>query len=75
MANVDLLFIILSAAKPKPDYLLADKLAIYGLYNHIDVAIGVNKVDVGSLDEEIRCSAFFSRKRTGAKRCAHIAER
>lgn len=53
VANVDLLFVILSAAKPKPDYLLADKLIIYGLYNHIDIVIGINKVDVGALEAEI----------------------
>lgn len=53
VANVDLLFIILSAEKPKPDLLLADKLMIYGRHNHIDVAIGVNKIDAGDLAGEI----------------------
>lgn len=45
VANVDQLMVILSAAKPKPDFLLADKLAIYAAREGIDVILGINKCD------------------------------
>ena len=51
VANLDLLIIVLSAKKPKPDFLLADKLIIYSKYNEIPCAIAVNKCDVGTANE------------------------
>ena len=47
VANLDSLLIVLSAKKPKPDFLLADKLLIYAKYNHIPCAIVINKCDSG----------------------------
>ncbi len=54
VANLDMLLIVLSAKKPKPDYLLADKLIIYARYNNIPCAIAVNKCDSGKPDETVR---------------------
>lgn len=54
VANLDMLLIVLSAKKPKPDYLLADKLIIYAKYNKIPCSIVVNKCDSGTPDDTIR---------------------
>lgn len=51
VANLDFLLIVLSAKKPKPDFLLADKLLIYAKYNHIPCAIVINKCDSGVADD------------------------
>ena len=50
VANIDLLFIVLSAENPPADLLLADKLIVYGLYNDVNVVLGINKIDVGQSD-------------------------
>ena len=54
VANLDMLLIVLSAKKPKPDFLLCDKLLIYAKYNNIPCAIVVNKCDSGKPDDIIR---------------------
>lgn len=45
IANLDQLFIVLSS-KPKPDFILVDKLIIYCLLNEIKPYIVVNKIDL-----------------------------
>ncbi len=48
VANVDMLLIVLSAKKPKPDFLLADKLSVYAQYNLINYAVVINKCDAAA---------------------------
>lgn len=54
VANLDLLLIVLSAKKPKPDFLLADKLIIYSKARGIPCAIVVNKCDSGTSNDICR---------------------
>lgn len=50
VANIDKLFIIISADKPTPDLLLVDKLLIYCERLNIMPALVINKCDVASKD-------------------------
>lgn len=54
VANLDLLLIVLSAKKPKPDLLLADKLIMYAKYNNIPCMVAVNKCDTGDPSDIMR---------------------
>ena len=55
VANIDLLLIIVSAGKPKPDLGLVDKLLLYAAQGGIPAAIGVNKLDTDrGMAEEIQ---------------------
>lgn len=45
VANVDALVIAVSAKKPAPDWLLADKLLLYAAHCNIKPAIVINKID------------------------------
>lgn len=45
VANVDQLFIVVSAAKPAADYGLVDKMLIYALHSDLPAVIGINKLD------------------------------
>lgn len=47
VANIDLLIIVLSAGKPKPDFLLCDKLIIEAHRNRIEPLLVLNKLDAG----------------------------
>ena len=47
VANIDMLVIVISADKPEPDLVMADKLLLYAEYNSLDVVIAVNKMDAG----------------------------
>ena len=53
VANIDLLVIVISADKPEPDLVMADKLLLYAEYNSLDVVIAVNKMDAG--EDRISC--------------------
>lgn len=46
VANIDLLLVVISAHKPKPDFLLVDKLLIYAKNCGILPALVVNKTDL-----------------------------
>ncbi|MBC8538032.1 ribosome small subunit-dependent GTPase A [Christensenellaceae bacterium NSJ-63] len=55
VANIDLLLIIVSAGKPKPDLGLVDKLLLYAAQGGIPAAIGVSKLDTDrGMAEEIQ---------------------
>ncbi|MDR3121717.1 MAG: ribosome small subunit-dependent GTPase A [Clostridiales bacterium] len=45
-ANVDQLLIVLTLSAPAPDFMLADKLILHALMNHITPAICFNKSDL-----------------------------
>lgn len=66
VANIDLLIIVLSAAKPKPDLLLADKLILQAELARIPTAICLNKTDAADdtafaddLKNQYRCYPFL----------------
>ncbi|MGI6664101.1 MAG: ribosome small subunit-dependent GTPase A [Christensenellaceae bacterium] len=52
VANIDLLLVVVSAKKPKPDFMLVDKLLIYAMYYGIAAAIGMNKMDQAADETE-----------------------
>ncbi len=71
VANIDLLLIVVSADKPKPDLLLVDKLLLYGAYHQIPAAIGVNKCDTGGETKE---TVFREYAGSGARLLAFSAQ-
>lgn len=46
VSNIDILLIIVSAKKPKPDFMLIDKLIIEAQRNDIEPVICINKTDI-----------------------------
>lgn len=46
VANISLLFIVLSASLPEPDFLLTDKLILEAVSNDIEPIILINKTDI-----------------------------
>lgn len=46
VSNIDILLIIVSAKKPKPDFMLVDKLIIEAQRNDIEPVICINKTDI-----------------------------
>ncbi len=66
VANIDLLIIVLSASKPKPDLLLADKLILQAELARIHPAVCLNKTDAAadeafaaSLQEQYKSYPFY----------------
>jgi ribosome biogenesis GTPase len=53
VANVDQLVIVMSLAKPEPNYLILDRFLVMAERKQVDIVIGFNKVDLAS-DQEIR---------------------
>lgn len=53
VANIDKLIIVIAAANPEPDYLLADKLTVAALASGITPVICVNKTDIADAEEII----------------------
>ena len=47
LANIDKMFVVV-AVKPKPDFMLVDKLIIHALNNNIEPILVVNKIDIAS---------------------------
>lgn len=54
VANLDKLLVVLSALQPAPDWPLADRLLMGALDQAVDVALAVNKCEMG--DEVYRCA-------------------
>jgi len=53
VANIDYMFIVIAAGKPKPDYLLLDKQIMTAEYNNCTPIIVVNKSDLEEADKII----------------------
>ena len=51
-ANIDKLLLVLSAGKPAPDLILADKLLIQAEKNKIEPVILINKTDMDRIQAE-----------------------
>lgn len=61
LANVDLLFIIVSTVEPKPNFMVIDKMTVLALKNDIEPVIVINKTDLCEHEdlEQIYTSAGF----------------
>lgn len=51
VANVDLLIMVVAAAKPDPDLFILDQLTAIARFNGIDVLMVINKADLKNADE------------------------
>ncbi len=72
VANVDQLFIVVSAAKPLVDYTLVDKLLIYALHHGISAVLGINKMDQNKKGRAQQITARY--QKCGAKILLFSAE-
>ena len=72
VANVDQLLVIVAASKPKPDLLLADKLAISAKAQGIEFIFGVNKCDTEQ--EEAYAALAAQYEKAGGKVCTFSAK-
>ena len=52
VANIDILFIVISAAFPEPDLLLTDKLILQAVTNGIEPVLVINKSDIAEKGRE-----------------------
>ena len=51
VANVDLLIMVVAAAKPDPDLFILDQLTAISRFNNIDVLMVINKADLKNAEE------------------------
>ena len=54
VANIDALFIVASADRPKPNLYVVDRLSAFAVYHHIRPVIVFSKTDLGSVESEAR---------------------
>ena len=65
VANIDTLFIVLSAQLPEPDFLLADKLILEAVKNNIEPILIINKIDsadialLEKIDTQYKCFSLL----------------
>lgn len=60
VANVDLVFAILCAQDPAPDFLLLDKLCVNAYENQIEVCAVLNKADLATEEQRARFQADYA---------------
>lgn len=60
VANIDVLFIVLSAKLPEPDFLLTDKLILEAVSNGIEPVILINKTDEADTGLVVRILEQYS---------------
>lgn len=61
-ANIDRVFLVVSASRPEPDYVLLDQLIIQAKRNRIDPVLVMNKIDEaqsGTVEHFCRVYRFF----------------
>lgn len=51
IANVDCFVIVAAAARPEPNYEIIDRFLVMAEYNHTDIIICVNKIDLADQDK------------------------
>ena len=54
VANIDRLFITVSAVQPRPNYLLIDRLTAIAVYKHVEPVIVITKGDLAPVDDLVR---------------------
>ena len=54
IANIEKLFIVASAARPKPNLFVLDKLSALAVYHHIEPVIVFSKMDLADVNEYVR---------------------
>ena len=60
VANVDLVFAVLCAQNPAPDFLLLDKLCVNAHENQIEVCAVLNKADLATEEQRARFQADYA---------------
>lgn len=61
VANVEQVIITMSILKPKPNYILLDKLLVLSEFNHLEPLICFNKIELSEDDEYIKISEIYKK--------------
>jgi len=74
VANIDRLFIVLAAAAPKPDWLLADRLIVQAKLLQVEPILVLNKCDSADTDVLAAFDEDYSKHFHAVKVSAHTGE-
>ena len=72
VANIDRLFIVISATQPRPNTLLVDRLTAIAVKNNIEPIIVLNKTDLENVDELV--NIYSKTKFTLIRACGKTGE-